>query len=68
MYCTRRKRLNRSYNLYTTMLSILFKMTLMMGIMALIVMVFGDHVTHSMGTAAGVLVGNLIYFKLLHKS
>ena len=49
------------------MIKVLFKITVMTMMLALTVTIFGDHVTSAMGTAAGVLVGNLIYFKLLHK-
>lgn len=49
------------------MIKILFRLTVFVAMLALIVTIFGDHVTSAMSTAAGVLVGNLIYFKLLHK-
>ena len=67
MYCTRRQRSNNRSNPYSVMIKVLFKITVMTMMLALTVTIFGDHVTHAMGTAAGVLVGNLIYFKLLHK-
>jgi hypothetical protein len=67
MYCTRRQRSNNRSNPYSVMIKILFRLTVFVAMLALIVTIFGDHVTSAMGTAAGVLVGNLIYFKLLHK-
>lgn len=50
------------------MTTILAKVIIFVICLGTIGFLYGDHVASAVATAGGILVGNLIYFRLLHKA